>query len=67
MTLLLTLLPPYAMTDLARLYLFFAACMFLAAYNLRDERSLRHFAACLWIGLIWPVVIVVPVFEKLLK
>ena len=55
------------MTDLARLYLFFAACMFLAAYNLRDERSLRHFAACLWIGLIWFVVIIVPVFEKFRK
>ena len=55
------------MTYIQSVYLFFASCMFLAAFNLRDERSLRHFAACLWIGLIWPVVIVVPVFEKLLK
>lgn len=55
------------MTDIARLYFFLAACMFLAANNMDGERSLRHFAACLFIGLIWPVIIVTTVFERFLK
>jgi nitric oxide reductase large subunit len=55
------------MTNLACYYLFFAACMFLAAYNLADDKSFRGFAACLWVGLVWPVVIAVTVFERVLN
>ena len=54
------------MSKLACYYLFLAACMFLAAYNLTDDRSFRCFATCLWISLVWPVVIVVTVFERVL-
>ena len=55
------------MSKLACYYLFLAACMFLAAYNLTDDRSFRCFATCLWISLVWPVVIVVTVLESVLR
>jgi hypothetical protein len=54
------------MTDLARLYLFFAACMFLAAYNLADDRSFKCFATCLFMGLAWPPIVVVTAFKRIL-
>ena len=54
------------MTYLQSAYLFFALCMLLAAYERADDRSFRCFAVCLCMGLMWPIIVVVNVFKRII-
>ena len=54
------------MTYLQSAYFFFAWCMFLAAYELADDRSFRCFAVCLCMGFMWPIIVVVTAFKRII-
>jgi hypothetical protein len=55
------------MTYLQWAYFFFAWCMFLAAYELAYDRSFRCYAKCLCMGLMWPIIVVVNAFKRIIR
>jgi hypothetical protein len=55
------------MTYLQWAYFFFAWCMSFAAYELAYDRSFRCFAVCLCMGFIWPIIVVVTAFKRIIR